>query len=38
MEAQNNSGQIEIHGVLFKEHLPEKIRHKINLKDKQSLL
>ena len=38
MEAQNTSGRIEIHGVLFKENLPEKIRHKINLKDKPFLL
>jgi hypothetical protein len=38
MEAPKTSGQIEIHGVLFKENLPEKIRHKIDLKDKPFLL
>lgn len=38
MEAPNTSGQIKIHGVLFKETMPEKICHKINLKDKQFLL
>jgi hypothetical protein len=38
MEAPKASGQIEIHGVLFNENLPEKIRHKINLKAKSSLL